>query len=84
MSVVEKEAFAIITSLENSRTLVYGQQLYVYCDNQDVTHMDKCKGRVMQRMSTQIDEYDPKICKIKGENNTMADLLSRMYKPGAF
>ena len=80
LSIVEKETFAIVSVLEYLDTLLYGQILHVYCDNQNVMHMSNSKGRVMQRMCSQIQDYSPQIVKIEGKKNCVADLLSRVYE----
>ena len=80
MSIVEKEAYAIISILEHLRSMLLGQQLKVYCDNKNVMHMENCKGRLLQRISSQIAEYSPDLIKIEGKDNAVADLLSRIYE----
>ena len=73
----EKELLAIVETLKEFNSILLGQQLKIYTDHKNLT----CKGfntnRVM-RWRLLIEEYSPELIYIKGEENTVADSLSRL------
>ena len=73
MSIVEKEAFAIVCILEHLRSMLLGQQIKIYCDNRNVMYMENCKGL------HKLQNISQKVSKIEGKDNSVADLLSRIY-----
>ena len=80
MSIVEKEAFAIAAILEYLHTMLYGQQINVYCDNLNVTNIHNTKSKPLHKLYLRINEYAPNIKHIDGKQNGVADYLSRLYE----
>ena len=73
----ERELLSIVETLKEFRTILLGQQLIVHTDHQNLTYKNFNSDRVM-RWRLYIEEYSPDLQYIKGENNVVADALSRL------
>jgi transposase InsO family protein len=73
----ERELLSIVETLKEFRNILLGQQIEVHTDHKNLT----CKGfnteRVM-RWRLLLEEYGPDLKYIKGEDNIVADALSRL------
>lgn len=78
-SVTEKEALAIIYAFKQWRTLVLGRKVVVLTDHKALSFMMQCKlgtSRLV-RWSLYLQEFDFSIDYIRGNENVIADQLSR-------
>ncbi|KAF9763219.1 Retrovirus-related Pol polyprotein from transposon 17.6 [Nosema granulosis] len=76
-SIVEKEMLAIIRGLEHFRGIVLGYHIIIFTDNTNCIHQPT-KPR-MKRWKILLNEYNFQLKSIKGEENSMADTLSRCF-----
>ena len=73
----ERELLSIVETLKEFRTILLGQELIVHTDHENLTYKKFNSDRVM-RWRLYIEEYAPNLRYIKGENNVVADALSRL------
>ena len=75
----DKEVLSIVTTLKEFRNIILGHQITVYTDHKNPTHKSLNTERVM-RWRLILEEFGPELKYIKGENNVVADSLSRLEK----
>ena len=73
----ERELLSIVECFKEFRNILLGQQIIVYTDHENLTYKNHNSDRVM-RWRLYIEEYAPDLRYIKGENNVVADALSRL------
>ena len=75
----ERELLSIVETLKEFRTVLLGQRIIVYTDHKNLVNdaSGMSSERVM-RWRLMIEEFGPDIRYIKGEDNTVADALSRL------
>ncbi len=78
-SVTEIELLAIVETLKEFKGILWGQQLIVYTDHQNLMRdaLGLTSDRVY-RWRLILEEYGPEIVYIKGIDNTVADALSQL------
>jgi hypothetical protein len=78
-SVTEIELLAIVETLKEFKGMLWGQQLVVYTDHQNLIRdaLGLTSDRVY-RWRLILEEYGPEIVYIKGIHNTVADAISRL------
>jgi hypothetical protein len=84
-SVTEIELLAIVETLKEFKGMLWGQQLIVYTDHQNLMRdaLGLTSDRVY-RWRLILEEYGPEIVYIKGIDNTVADAISRLdFSPPA-
>ena len=69
----------MVETLKHFRTILLGHEIVIYTDHQILTYPNSDYGsqRVL-RQRLVIDEYGAELHYIKGENNVVADALSRI------
>ena len=73
----ERELLAIVETLKEYRNILLGQKIIVHTDHKNLTYKTFNTERVM-RWQLVLEEYGPQLHYIKGENNIIADALSRL------
>ncbi len=73
----ERELLAIVETLKEFKNILLGQEIKVYTDHKNLTFKQFNTERVM-RWRLLLEEYGPEFEYIKGENNVVADALSRL------
>jgi len=81
----EKELLAIIRALKKWRSDLLGTHFYVYTDHRTLENFDTQKDLSRRQLRWQefLSQYDMTITYIRGEDNTVADALSRL-PPNSF
>jgi hypothetical protein len=74
---IERELLSIVETLKEFRNILLWQQIVVHTDHANLTYKHFNSDRVM-RWRLFIEEYSPDVQYMKGENNVMADALSRL------
>lgn len=79
----EKEMLAIVRALKKWRADLIGTPFFVYTDHRTLEyfHVQRDLSRRQLRWNEVLADYDGKIVYIKGNDNTVADALSRIVYP---
>ena len=75
----EEKPLSIVETLKEFRNILLGHQITVYTDHKNLTFKQFNTERVM-RWRLILEEFGPGLKYIKGENNVVADALSRLEK----
>ena len=75
----EKELISVVETLKEFRNILLGHQITVYTDHKNLTYKNFNTERVM-RWRLILKEFGPELKYIKGENNGVAEALSRLEK----
>ena len=76
---IEREAYAIFSLLETNKSWLMGQQLHIFSDHKPLRYIftsDNDAGR-LSRWRIRLQEYNPTMHYIPGEENHIADYMSR-------
>jgi RNase H-like domain found in reverse transcriptase/Reverse transcriptase (RNA-dependent DNA polymerase) len=73
----ERELQSLVETLKEFRNILLGQQIIVHTDHANLTYKNFNSDRAM-RWRLFIEEYSPDLQYIKGENNVVADVISRL------
>ncbi len=73
----ERELLSIVETLKEFRTILLGHRVIVHTDHKNLVCKNFNTERVM-RWRLILEEYGPELNYIKGENNIVADALSRL------
>ena len=76
----EKEPLAIIRALKKWRSDLLGSHIYIYTDHRTLQNFDTQRNLSRRQLRWQefLSHYDMTITYIQGEDNTVADALSRV------
>ena len=83
----EQELLSIVETLKEFRNILFGQSIVVHTDHMNIVYgnLSNQTGRVV-RWRLLLEEFGPEYVHIKGEDNIVADALSRMeanFKDGS-
>ena len=73
----ERELLSIFETLKEYRNILLRHEIHVYTDHQNLLYENTDSGRV-QRWKILMEEFGATLKYIKGEENTVADALSRL------
>jgi transposase InsO family protein len=73
----EQELLSIVETLKEFRNILLGQKVIVHTDHKNILYGNLSSDRII-RWRLLLEEYGPEYHHIKGENNIVADALSRM------
>jgi hypothetical protein len=76
-TVMEQELLSIVKTLKTFRTMLLGHVIIVYTDHKNLT-FDKFSSDRVARWRLYSEEYGPELRYVPGENNVVADALSRL------
>ena len=77
-STIEKELLSILEVLEEYRELLWGNEIIVHCDHKNLTSATSTfRSQRVQNWRLLVEDFQPKLVYIKGEENIEADTLSR-------
>lgn len=79
-STIEKEAFAVIASLQKFDVMVFGSSINLYTDHNPLTYLVQSvpKSGKLTRWALALQRYDISVKHRSGKSNANADCLSRM------
>ena len=82
-TVTEKELLSIVETLREFRGILLGYEIKIFMDHKNLQqiHSAASSQRAM-RWRILIEEFGPKIVYIKGDDNTVADAMSRLEETG--
>lgn len=78
-TVVEKETLAILKAMTHFKTIVFNCKTQIFTDNKNILNTKDLTNR-LNRWRIILEEFDYELKHIKGEDNIIADVLSRLYK----
>lgn len=80
----EGECLAIVWAIQKFRYYLHGRSFTVYTDHTALTwlHTNRFTNSKLERWSLKLQEYDFVIKYKRGEDNAVADCLSRLVAPG--
>jgi len=77
-TVTERELLSIVELLKEYRNMLLGQKIVIYTDHLNLLNVNTTSIERVQRWRLLLEEYGVEIRYIKGDNNIVADSLSRM------
>ena len=77
---IEREAFAVIFALQKFDVIIFGSKLILFTDHNPLKFLvnGAPKSSKLTRWSLSLQRYDIEVRHIAGENNKVADCLSRL------
>lgn len=76
-SIVEKELYAIIKSVEAFKKYIWCAHVCIKTDSKNISYLKQSASNRIGRWRLLLEEYDYCLTHIAGENNCLADMLSR-------
>lgn len=77
-NIMEKEFLSILLSLQHFKHLIGTNKVIIYTDNKNIVTNTPINSSRLQRWKLLLAEYTYTICFIKGEDNGVADIISRL------
>ena len=78
-TVMEKELYAILKSLEHFKTIIFNTDIKIYTDNANLKYNSAAGNSRTQRWKLLLNEYNFEIIHLKGIENAASDFLSRNF-----
>ena len=78
--IVEKEAFAILSSVDKFRHYLIGKRFTLKTDNRILTYMKTSRSKKLANWALQLSDYDFDIVHIPSSDNRISDFFSRLYE----
>jgi hypothetical protein len=82
-SVYEKEAYAIFYSFKKWEHYLRSKHFHLFTDHKNLTFLNNPPSEKVMRWRLSVQEFDFSVAYIKGEENNMADALSRCVPSNA-
>ena len=82
-STVKKEVLALLYTLRTMDFFLrYANKIIILVDAQAILYLRLCKeaSGILLRFSIELSKYEAEVIHVKGENNEVADVLSRQHK----
>ena len=77
-TVTEKELLSIVETLKEFRGILLGHKIFIYTDHANLEKVNStASSQRAMRWRILLEEFCPEIVYIKGDDNTVADALSR-------
>jgi hypothetical protein len=76
-TVGEQELLSIVETLKEFRNILFGQKLIIHTDHMNIIYGKLSNDRIT-RWRLLLEEYGPEYVHIKGQDNLVADALSRL------
>lgn len=76
--IVEREAYALLFCLESLEHYFLGEPVQVHTDNKVLTYIENANTPKLARWAARLSVYSPELVFVKGEDNGLADWLSRL------
>ena len=73
----EQELLSIVETLKEFKNILFGQKLIVHTDHKNILYGNLSNDRIT-RWRLFLEEYAPTFVHVKGDDNVVADALSRM------
>ena len=74
-TIIEKECFALIKSLEFFKNIIYGFKIKILTDNRNLTYLNKTTSHRIQRWKLILENYDYTINHISAKENKLSGFL---------
>jgi transposase InsO family protein len=75
----EQELLSIVETLKEFRNILLGQKVIVHTDHKNILYGNLTNDRII-RWRLLLEEFGPEYHHIKGEDNVVADALSRIHR----
>ena len=75
----EQELLSIVETVKEFRTMLWGNELIIHTDHKNIIYGNLSNDRIT-RWRLILEEYSPTFLHIKGQDNIVADALSRLDK----
>jgi hypothetical protein len=76
-SATERELYAIVWACEHFEQFIKGSRPLIYSDHKSLEHLTSLNSPKIKRWAMRLSEFNPLVTHISGENNNIADWLSR-------
>ena len=76
-SPTERELYAIVWACETFSQYIKGSRPLIYSDHKSLCHLTNAESPKVKRWAIRLSEFNPVVTHIGGENNNVADWLSR-------
>lgn len=81
---IEKELLSVVETLKAFRSLLQGGKINIYTDHKNLTHsLTAFQTQRVLRWRLFLEEFQPSFFYIKGQQNVVADTLSRLPRAGS-
>ena len=78
--IVEKEAYAILKSVEKFRHYLIGKRFLLRTDNRILTYMQTSKSKKLANWALKLAEFEFDIVHVPSTNNQISDFFSRLHE----